>query len=58
MESDAANGMELNHPGAEVIVDENWDTIVHLARILIERRILSRSELENVIFDLRPNTNM
>jgi hypothetical protein len=43
--------MELNHPGAEVIVDENWDTIVHVARLLIERGILSRSELENAIFD-------
>ena len=58
MESRFADGMELNHPGAEVIVGENWDTIVHVARLLIERGILSRSELENVIFDPRGNTNM
>ena len=51
MESSIADGMELNHPGAEVIVDENWDTIVHVARLLFERGILSWSELENAIFD-------
>ncbi|MGB7465776.1 MAG: hypothetical protein WBW14_23000 [Candidatus Acidiferrum sp.] len=51
MESSIADGMELNHREAEVIVDENWDTIVHVARLLIERGILSRSELENAIFD-------
>jgi hypothetical protein len=58
MDSSSADGMELNHPGAEVIVGENWDTIVHVARLLIERGILSRSELENVIFDPRGNANM
>ena len=50
MESSIADGMELN-PGAEVILDENWDTIVRVARLLIERGILSKSELEGEVFE-------
>jgi hypothetical protein len=50
MESSIADGMELN-PGAEVILDENWDTIVRVARLLIERGILSKGELEGEVFE-------
>jgi hypothetical protein len=38
MDSSSADGMELNHPGAEVIVGENWDTILHVARLLINQK--------------------
>ena len=50
MENRIADPMELNYPGAEVIVNEDWDAIVCVARLLTERGILSRSELENEIF--------
>jgi hypothetical protein len=49
MESSVPDGMELK-PGAEAILDENWDTIVRVAQRLIERGILSRSELEGEVF--------
>jgi hypothetical protein len=49
MENSVAGCMELR-PGAEVILDENWDTIVRVAQLLIERGILSRSELEGEVF--------
>jgi hypothetical protein len=50
MESRIAAGMEPNHPKAEIILNENWDTIVRVARLLIEKGILSRSELEGEVF--------
>jgi hypothetical protein len=55
MESSIADGMGLN-PGAEVILDENWDTIVRVARLLIEKGILSKSELEGevTLVDMAP----
>ena len=49
MESSVADGTELK-PGAEVILHENWDAIVRVAQLLIERGILSRSELEGEVF--------
>jgi len=49
MESCVADGTELK-PGAEVILHENWDAIVRVAQLLIERGILSRSELEGELF--------
>ena len=33
--SSIADGMELN-PGAEVILDENWDTIVRVVRSMMK----------------------
>jgi hypothetical protein len=50
IENRIADPMELNYPVAEVIVNEDWDAIVCVARLLTERGILSRSELENEIF--------
>ena len=50
LESSVADGMELK-PGAEVILHENWDAIVRVAQLLIERGILSRSELEGEFSD-------
>jgi hypothetical protein len=50
VESSIADGKVL-YPGAEVILDENWDRIVRVARLLIERGILSRSELEGEVFE-------
>jgi hypothetical protein len=50
IENGIADGMELN-PGAEVLLDENWDTIVRVARLLIKRGILSRSEIEGEVFE-------
>jgi hypothetical protein len=50
MENSIADGMELN-PGPEIILDENWDTIVRVARLFIERGVLSRSELEGEVFE-------
>jgi len=41
--------MELK-PGAEAILHENWGTIVRVAQLLIERGVLSRSELEGEVF--------
>ena len=49
LESSVADGMELK-PGAEVILHENWDAIVRVAQLLIERGILSRSEVEGEVF--------
>lgn len=46
LETSNSDGMEP----PEVIVNESWDTIVRIARLLIERGELSRSELENGIF--------
>jgi hypothetical protein len=36
---------------AEAVLDENWDDIEHVARLLIERRTLSRADIEAEIFE-------
>jgi hypothetical protein len=50
VESSIADVRKL-YPGVEVILNENWDRIVRVARLLIERGILSRSELEGKVFE-------
>jgi hypothetical protein len=69
MENRIADPMELNYPGAEVIVNEDWEAIVGVARLLTERGILllllnflpllafvdsSAIGLDVVLFDHRP----
>ena len=49
IENSVADGMELKL-GAELILHENWDAIVRVAQRLIEKGILSRSELEGEVF--------
>jgi hypothetical protein len=36
---------------AEAILDENWDDIVHVARLLIDRGKVSRADIEAEIFE-------
>jgi len=60
MESDTADairdkremgeGVSDRDQGADGILNENWDDIVHVARLLIDRRTLSRSDIEAEIF--------
>jgi len=60
MESDAADAMHGQREmgagapdgtqRAEAMLDENWDDIAHVAGLLIERRKLSRAEIEIEIF--------
>jgi hypothetical protein len=49
IERSIANEMNPT-PGAQAILNENWSAIERVARLLIERGILSRSELERAVF--------
>ena len=61
MESDIAGAMydkrntapEAMDPeqGATAVLDENWDDIVHVARLLIDRGTLSRDDVEAEVFE-------
>jgi hypothetical protein len=55
MESDTADAVhdkrEMGEGVPDGILNENWDDIVHVARLLIDRRTLSRAEIEAEIFE-------
>jgi hypothetical protein len=52
IENSVADGIELKQ-GAEVILHENWNAVVRIAQLLIEKGMLSRSELEDEVFGPR-----
>jgi hypothetical protein len=46
----AGEGAPHRDRGAERILNENWDDIAHVARLLIDRRTLSRAAIEAEVF--------
>jgi hypothetical protein len=50
MENDVAAATELDE-SPETILRENWDDIARVARLLIEKRALSRDEIEGEVFE-------
>jgi len=48
---DAADGATDPDRDAEAILDESWDDIVHVARLLIDRGMLSRDDIEAAVLE-------
>jgi hypothetical protein len=48
---DTADGATDPDRSAEAILDESWDDIVHVARLLIDRGALSRDDIEAEVFE-------